>query len=190
MMTLGWHLTFLQQGQICIPLHLNGETIEKYLKKTNGWICSNGSAQLNKMATMPIYDLKKKTLKNLLQNQESFEAEFWQQGHKVYRVNSYYEPRMPPWSLTSQLQSFAMANCPLTGSRVSLSASTRIRGMHWKGETTAVSNWQRRSWKSWRGLWTASSDSWCQSTIPSLASSKAEAQQTQSLLPGSCKSSI
>ena len=28
---------------------------------------------------------------------------------------------------------------PLTGSRVSLSASTRVRGMHWKGETTAVS---------------------------------------------------
>ena len=28
----------------------------------------------------------------------------------------------------------------LTGSRVSLSASTRERGMHWKGATTAVSN--------------------------------------------------
>ena len=30
----------------------------------------------------------------------------------------------------------------------------------------------------------------CQSTIPSLASSQAEAQQTQSLLSGSCKRSI
>ena len=30
--------------------------------------------------------------------------------------------------------------------------------------------------ESWRGLWTASSDSWCQSTILSLASSQAEAQ--------------
>ena len=29
---------------------------------------------------------------------------------------------------------------PLTGSRVSLSASTRERGMHWKGATTAVSS--------------------------------------------------
>ena len=36
-----------------------------------------------------------------------------------------------------------------------------------------VSSWQSRSWKSWRGLWTASSDSWCHSTIPSLASSQA-----------------
>ena len=44
--------------------------------------------------------------------------------------------------------------------------------------------------KLWRGLWTSSSDSWCQSTIPSLASSQAEAQQTQSLLSGSCKRSI
>ena len=47
-----------------------------------------------------------------------------------------------------------------------------------------------RLWKSWRGLWTASSDSWCQSTIPSLALSQAEALQTQSLLSGSCKRSI
>ena len=37
--------------------------------------------------------------------------------------------------------------------------------------------WQSRLWKSWRGLWTASSDSWCPSTIPSLASSQAEALQ-------------
>ena len=45
---------------------------------------------------------------------------------------------------------------------------------------------------NYRGLklWTASSDSWCQSTIPSLASSQAEALQTQSLLLGSCKRSI
>ena len=52
------------------------------------------------------------------------------------------------------------------GARVSLSASTRVRGMQWEGETTAVSSWQNRSWKSWRGLWMASSDSWCQSRIP------------------------
>ena len=38
-------------------------------------ICSNGSAPLNKMAAMPIYD---KTLKNLfLQNYERSEAESW-----------------------------------------------------------------------------------------------------------------
>ena len=29
---------------------------------------------------------------------------------------------------------------PLTGSRVSLSASTREKGTHWKGATTAVSS--------------------------------------------------
>ena len=29
MMTLGWLLTFLRQGQICIPMHLYGENIEK-----------------------------------------------------------------------------------------------------------------------------------------------------------------
>ena len=73
---------------------------------------------------------------------------------------------VPPWSVTSQLQSFAMARYPLTGSRVSLSASTRVRGMHWKGETNMVSSWQSRSWKSWRELLTASSDSWCQSLCP------------------------
>ena len=95
-------------------------------------------------------------------------------------------------STTSQLQSFAMARYPLTGSRVSLFASTRERGMHWKGATTAnyLQRWQSSLWKSWRGLWMASSDSWCQSTIPILASSQAEAQQTQSLLSGSCKRSI
>ena len=37
-------------------------------------IWSNGFAPLNKMAAMPIYG---KTLKNLLKNQESFEAESW-----------------------------------------------------------------------------------------------------------------
>ena len=46
-------------------------------------ICSNGSAPLNKMATMP-----GKTLKNLLQNQESFEADSLYQGLKVYQVCS------------------------------------------------------------------------------------------------------
>ena len=39
-------------------------------------ICSNNSASLNKMAALPIYD-KKKMPKNLLHNQESFEAESW-----------------------------------------------------------------------------------------------------------------
>ena len=28
MMTLAWHLTFLRQGQICVPIHLYGENIE------------------------------------------------------------------------------------------------------------------------------------------------------------------
>ena len=36
----------------------------------------------------------------------------------------------------------------------------------------------------------SSSDSWCQSTIPSLVSNQAEEQQMQSLLSGSCKRSI
>ena len=35
--------------------------------------------------------------------------------------------------MTLQLPSFVMAKYPLTGSRVSLSASTREKGMHWKG---------------------------------------------------------
>ena len=33
-----------------------------------------------------------------------------------------------------------MARYPLTGSRVSLSVFTRVRGMHWKGVTTVVSS--------------------------------------------------
>ena len=40
--------------------------------------CSNGRGPLIKMATMPIYATK--TLKNLLQNQESFIDEFWYIG--------------------------------------------------------------------------------------------------------------
>ena len=36
--------------------------------------------------------------------------------------------------------SFVMARYPLTGSRVSLSASTREKGTHWKGATTAISS--------------------------------------------------
>ena len=36
MMTLGWHLTFLQQGQICVPMHLYGVNIVNLLK-INGW---------------------------------------------------------------------------------------------------------------------------------------------------------
>ena len=42
--------------------------------------------------------------------------------------------------VTSQLQSFVMARYPLTGSRVALSASTREKGTHWKGATTAFSS--------------------------------------------------
>ena len=44
--------------------------------------------------------------------------------------------------MTAQLQSFVMARYPLTGSRVSLSASTREKGTHWKEATTAVSTEQ------------------------------------------------
>ena len=40
--------------------------------------CSNGSTPLNKLDAMTIYGTKKKTLKNLLlQNQENFETESW-----------------------------------------------------------------------------------------------------------------
>ena len=56
-----------------------------------------------------------------------------------------------------------IARYHLTGSRVSLSASTKVSGMHWKGKLPQSQ--ADRSWKSWRGLWMASSDSWCQSTI-------------------------
>ena len=46
-----------------------------------------------------------------------------------------------------------------------------------KGDALERGNyrWQSRLWKSWNGLWAASSDSWCQSAIPSLASSQADA---------------
>ena len=41
MMTLGWPLTFLSQGQIFVPMHLYVENIEKSFSqnvlKTNGW---------------------------------------------------------------------------------------------------------------------------------------------------------
>ena len=41
MMILDWPLTFLRQGQICIPMHLYGENVEKSFSqnvlKTNGW---------------------------------------------------------------------------------------------------------------------------------------------------------
>ena len=55
------------------------------------------------------------------------------------------------------------------------------RRTHWKGATTAVSSWQSRLWKSWRGLWMASSDSWCQSTIPSFVLSQAERGTTDAI---------
>ena len=56
-------------------------------------ICSNGSASLNKMA--PFANIVK-TLKNLLQNQESFKAQFYYRalgtpGHPIY-LND--DPRM------------------------------------------------------------------------------------------------
>ena len=41
MMILGRALTFLQNGQICIPIHLYAENVEKSFSenvlKTNGW---------------------------------------------------------------------------------------------------------------------------------------------------------
>ena len=41
MMVLGWPLTFLRQGQICVPMHLYGENVEKSFPQnvlnTNGW---------------------------------------------------------------------------------------------------------------------------------------------------------
>ena len=43
--------------------------------------------------------------------------------------------RAPLRSVALQLQSIAMARYSLTGSRVSLSASTRVRRMHGKGES-------------------------------------------------------
>ena len=42
--------------------------------------------------------------------------------------------------VTWQVQSSVMARYPPTGSRVSLSVFTRVRGMHWKGITTVVSS--------------------------------------------------
>ena len=63
------------------------------------------------------------------------------------------------------------------------------KGVQWKGVTTLVSSWQNRSWKSWRGLWMALSDKWCQSMTPSFALSLLEAQQMQLLSSGSCKKS-
>ena len=126
--------------------------------------------------------------KQRLEHQRLLNVEFdWDSDHL------FYQPPVegPPILITiDMVKKAAMARYPLTGSRVSLSASTRERGMHWKGATTVVSSWESRLWKSWRGLWTASSDSWCQSTIPSLTSSQAEARQTQYLLSGSCKRSI
>ena len=40
MMTVCWTLTFLRQGQICVPIHLYGGFVEMYFSqnvlKTNG----------------------------------------------------------------------------------------------------------------------------------------------------------
>ena len=41
---------------------------------------------------------------------------------------------------TSMIRDLASAIIHPTGSRVSLSVSTRVRGMHWKGVTTVVSS--------------------------------------------------
>ena len=83
MMTVGWPLIFLRQCQMCVPIHLYGENVEKSFSqnvlKDNGqnlqcmtnvvklfsynqnfvpWGLTtslNGSALLNKIAAMPIY---------------------------------------------------------------------------------------------------------------------------------------
>ena len=52
-------------------------------------VYSNGSAPLNKMAAMPIYG--KKTLKKFLQNQESFEAEFWYTSSGIQGLQSLFK---------------------------------------------------------------------------------------------------
>ena len=64
-----------------------GHSFEGILK-----ICSNGSASLNKMASMPIYG--KKTLKNLLQNKESFEAESWYIASGSQSTNFFFQLMM------------------------------------------------------------------------------------------------
>ena len=43
-------------------------------------------------------------------------------------------------SMISDLAAAIIGSGKVTGSRVSLSASTRVRGVHWKGETTTVSS--------------------------------------------------
>ena len=60
-------------------------------------ICTYSSAQLNKMATMPIYG---KTLKNLLQNQESSEAESWYISIGNARSTKFVEMKILGWHLT------------------------------------------------------------------------------------------
>ena len=64
MMIEGLPLTFLWQGQICVPMHLYGENVEKSFfqnvlmgpsVKRMFTICPNGFAPLIKMADVPIY---------------------------------------------------------------------------------------------------------------------------------------
>ena len=63
---------FYGKAKFASPYFCMGKNVEKSFSQN----VLNGSAQLNKMAIMPIYG-KKKTLQNLLQNEESFENESW-----------------------------------------------------------------------------------------------------------------
>ena len=67
-------------------------------------ICSKGSALLNKMATMPIYGKKKKTLKNLLWNQENLEAESWYIAYGTQGLLSLFKlPFLPFYGMVKFL---------------------------------------------------------------------------------------
>ena len=37
MMSLGWNLTFLRQGQICVPIQNVEKSFSQNVLKTNGW---------------------------------------------------------------------------------------------------------------------------------------------------------
>ena len=76
-------------------------------------ICSNGFAQLNNMVAMPIYG---KTLKNLLQNEEIFEAESWYVASETQGVQicSNDDPRMT-FDLFMTLSNFFPSCCGYTG---------------------------------------------------------------------------
>ena len=59
-------------------------------------ICYNGSTPLNKIAAMTIYG---KTLQNLLQNQESFEAESWNRALGTQGLPSLFKMMIRRWPL-------------------------------------------------------------------------------------------